>query len=186
MPARPQQRDSHGCFLRSVQPQQEVPDLTTPVPQPIQPNAIQRLYLAFQTPLVSDIPASEFISNIAQALHLSLPIPNTSESPPSLPLVSDSPPFSPIRYVPPPCYATNPPIPILDLDMPGSDDILLPAPLPSELNILRQPTHLSDDKSSPFSDKLFPRLPPPLPPRPYQAPPQPPRQHLRARPQPQP
>jgi len=184
MPARPQQRDFYGRFLRSVQPQQEEPNLSTLQPQAElnQLNAIQCLYLAFNTPLISDIPASEFISNIAQALHLSLPIPDTPELPLSLLLTSDSLPSSPICYIPPPHYATDPPLPALDLDMPGSDDILLPAPPPSEFDMLQQPALLSDDESSPSSDKLFPRLPPLLPPRLYQVPPQPPRQHQRTRP----
>jgi len=56
--------------------QQEAPIPVTPQ-VPRQPNTIQRLFLAFNTPLVSDVPTSEFISNIAQALHLSSPVPDT-------------------------------------------------------------------------------------------------------------
>jgi len=188
MPTRPQQRDHLGHFVQSVQPQQEAPILVTP--QALrQPNTIQCLFLVFNTPLVSDVPVSEFISNITQALHLSSPMPNTSDSPPSLPLASDSTPSTPILFIPPPCYATDPPLPVIDFDIPGTLSIRPPPlspPTPENNNMPWRHTLLSGNKLLDSDDEQLKQLPPPLPPRPYQAPPQPPRQRPRARLPPQP
>jgi len=124
---------------------------------------------------------SEFISNIAQAYRHSSPIPDSSESLPSLPFASKSVLSSPIRYVPPLCYATNPSIPAPAFNAPGPGLNLPPAPSPFQLpdasfSMPRQPAHLSDDGLSYIDEEPLMR-PPPLPPCPYQASLQPP-QHL--------
>jgi len=181
MPSRAQPRNHLGRFVRSVQPQQEEREPATPQPEVTQPNTIQRLYLAFHTPLVSDVPASEFISNIAQALHLSSLIPDSSESPPSLPFASESILSPPIRYVPPPRDVTNLSISTPVFDAFGSNPLppmSSPLQLPNaSFGMPRHSAHLSDDELSYADDEQFVQLPPPLPPRPYQAPPQLPR-HL--------
>jgi len=132
---------------------------------------------------------SEFISNITQAYRHSSPIPDSSESPLSLPFASESALSPPIRYVPPPRFASNP-IPAPVFDAPGFDPTIPPVISPLQLpyasfNMPRQSAHLSDDKLSYTDDDQFVQLPPPLPLRPYQAPPQHPRQLPRARPSPQ-
>jgi len=176
MPSRAQPRNHLGCFIRSVQPQQDKREPATPQPEATQPNTIQQLYLAFHTPLVSDIPASKFISNIAQALHLSSPIPDSSESPLSLPFVSESVPSPPIHYVPPLRNATNLSISAPVFNAFGSDPLppmSSPLQLPNtSFSMPQQSVHLSNNDLSYADDKQFVQLPPPLPPRPYQAPPQ--------------
>jgi len=176
MPSRAQPRNHLGRFIRSVQPQQEEREPATPQPEVTQPNTIQRLYLTFHTPLVSDVPTSEFISNIAQALHLSSPIPDSSGSPPSLPFASESIPSPPIRYVPPPHDATNLSISAPVFNVFGSDPLppmSSPLQLPNaSFGMPQQSAHLSDDDLSYANDKQFVQLPPPLPPHPYRASPQ--------------
>jgi len=202
MPSRAQPRNHLGRFVHSAQPQQEECEPATPQPEATQPNTIQRLYLAFHTPLVLDVPASEFISNIAQALHLSSPIPNSSESPLSLPFASESILSPPICYVPPLRDMTNLSISTLVFNAFGSDPLppmSSPLQLPNaSFGMPQHSTHLSDDELSYADDEQFVQLPPPLPPHPYQAPPQPPRHlpctrfllpqrlHSRALPQPPP
>ena len=139
-----------------------------------QSNTIQQLFLTFNTLLILDIPVSEFISNIAQALHLSSPMPTTSESPPSLPLASDSIPSMPILFILPPYYATDPPLPTIDFDIPGTFGICPPPlspPTPENNNMLWQHALLSSNELSDSKDKQLEQLPPPLLPCPYQAPP---------------
>ena len=176
MPSRAQPRNHLGRFVHSVQPQQEEHEPATPQPEVTQPNTIQRLYLAFHTPLVSDVPVSEFISNITQALHLSSPIPNSSGSPLSLPFASESVPSPPIHYIPPLRDTTNLSISALVFDVFGSDPLppmSSPLQLPNtSFGMPRQSVHLSDDDLSYADDEQFVQLPPPLPPRPYQASPQ--------------
>jgi len=189
MPSRPQPRDNQGRFIHSTQPQQEERAPVTPQVQVTQPSTLQCILLAASTPLVSDIPMSEFISNITQAYHHSSPIPNSSESPPSLPFVSESALSPPICYVPPPRFVSNT-IPAPVFDAPRFDPIIPPVISPLQLpyasfNMPRQSTYLSDDKLSYTDDNQFVQLPPPLPLRLYQAPPQHLRQLPRARPSPQ-
>jgi len=190
MPSRTQPRDHLGRFIRSAQPQQEELEPATPQAQVTRPNALQRILLAASTPLVSDVPVSEFISNIAQAYqNRSSPIPDPSESPPSLPFTSESTLSSPICYVPPLRHATNPSIPAPAFNAPGSDPIA-PAPLPLQLpdasfGMLRQPAHLSDNDLSYTDEEPFVQLPPPLLPCPYQLLPWHPRVLSRTRPLPQ-
>jgi len=171
MPSRAQPRNHLGHFVCSIQPQQEECEPAIPQPKVTQPNTIQCLYLAFHTPLMSDIPMSEFISNIAQALHLSSPIPNSSKSPPSLPFTLESVLSSPAHYVPPLHYVTNLSIPTPAFDMPSSDPLPLISSLLQLPNTLfsmpQQSTHLSDNDLSYADNKQFMQLPPPLPLHPY-------------------
>ena len=190
MPSRTQPRDHLGRFICSAQPQQEELEPATPQAQVTGPNALQCILLAASTPLVSDVPVSEFISNIAQAYqHHSSPIPNPSESPPSLPFASESALSSPICYVPPLCHATNPSIPAPAFNAPSSDPI---APVPSPLQLPdasfgmpQQPAHLSDDDLSYTDEEPFVQLLLPLLPCLYQLPPWHLRVLSRARPSPQ-
>src|SRR6266581_3811991 len=151
MPPGPQQRDSQGRFIRDVQqlqPIEEQPPQTTP-PQatPNRQTLIQRVAAAALTLLTTDVPASEYISNILAALQSSSSDHNTSSmSQPELASILDS----PTLYVPPPRYVTNPPLPRPDFEAPGSNDSLPrePTPDPLELSDNLPPQQPSPDSTN--------------------------------------
>ena len=158
MPSRPQQRDSRGCFVRNSQPQEEV-DPQTPQTQPRQ-SRFQRALSAAHIPLTSDIPKSERISNITSALQHSSPDSYTPAAPQLDPTHDSS---SSARHIPPPCYATDTPLPCPDFNAPGSDDSETQVPPDaSQLEDNQQPQHSSDlgDNELSSDDELLETLPP--------------------------
>ena len=184
MPRRhPQPRDAQGRFI--TQPQQEESDAITEQPQ-LQSdlsrlNPVQHILLALNHPLVTGTPMSELVVNLAQAAYYGAPNHNSPDSPQSLPFASGSILSPPARYVSPPHYATNPPLPAPDFNASGSDDSLPPLPPlppssdPEDISMSQRRAYFSDDELSYIDDEDFAPLPPPLPACPPQALPQHPR-----------
>ncbi len=127
MTFRPQQRDSRGRFIQSVQlPSIEEQPAPIPPPQIGGPlSHFQHAIIALSTPLQSSVPVSEALANLAAALRSNSP--NTDPPTTSQPKPANIPP-SPTRYVPPPRYVTDPPLPRPDFNAPGSGE----SPQPDE------------------------------------------------------
>ena len=116
MTSRPQQRDSQGCFTWNVQPQpievqpQQMLQLQAGASQLSQ---YQHTFIAASAPITSSlVPVAKTIARAAAIFQQS-----ASES--------DSDPPPPTCYIPPPRYATEPPLAAPDFNVPGSDDSLL-------------------------------------------------------------
>jgi len=122
--------------------------------------------------------------NFSSAFWPSPPDPTTPTTP-----ESDNVPSSPARYVPPPHYATDPPLSRPDFDASGSDDSQLHAPPLSQVEDTNvQPQQLPPvpdnfELSSSDNEQPLPYPPPPLQRQP-RTPPQPVRRIQRARPSP--
>src|SRR6266581_5016362 len=145
MPPRPQQRDSRGRFIRDVQQLDTIEEQPAQVDPPLTP--FQCTIIALTTPLTSDVPVAEAIVNLFASLQSSSSDHNTSStSQPKLASILDS----PTRYVPPPRYVTDLPLPRPDFDVPGSNDSLPhePTPDPLELSDNLPPQQPSPDSTN--------------------------------------
>src|SRR5487761_1460357 len=84
MPRRHLWRDSKGRFIRNVSPpapQRITPPSPSPLPNSNRPNQLQRV-LAAATPLSSNNPVSQLVSNIATAFQALLPEQDTPDARP--------------------------------------------------------------------------------------------------------
>ena len=181
MPRQNQHRDTQGCFTRSTQQPEEQPQ-TTPSQPRTRRSRISRAFLAVSSPLHSGVPISEAVvctATIFQESSSDTPTPSLLDSEDNL--------SPPNRYVSPPCYTSDPPLPCPDFSALKSDDPapLVPPPSPTGNDIAQpawQPALDFLDNKFFFADnKQLRPQPPPLSPCQPRSPPQPQRQPQRSR-----
>ena len=153
MPPGPQQRDSQGRFIRDIQQLDTIEEQPAQVDPPL--TSFQRTIIALTMPLTSDVPIAEAIVNLFTSLQSSSSDHNTSStSQPELASILDL----PTRYVPPPRYVTDPPLPRPDFEAPGSNDSPPREPIPDPLELSdnlppRQPSPNSINEGSSSEDE---------------------------------